>query len=90
MSANLEELAASFNRAIQKMEGAQSVVNIARDRGDEAQRALAGTSDGSSSDQLGEALGAIANADQLLENALAAYVMAIGAVRAHMATRRLG
>lgn len=90
MSANLEELAAGFARAIDKMEGAQSVINVARDRGDEATRALAGTSDGSESESLADALGALGNADQVLENALALYVMAIASTRSYMATRRLG
>lgn len=85
--AGLDELGTAMRAAAQRIEAAQSAVNIARDRTGDALRNVGSVSDGSSNDMLSDALAALATADDLAETMLGNLVNAAGSIEAYVAGR---
>jgi hypothetical protein len=87
---SLDDLGASLNRCTEALEGAQSSINVTRDRADGASRILATTADGSSNELLAQVMGMVAVADDRLEEILGAYAQAAVLVREYKISRGLG
>lgn len=87
--AGLEELGSAMRAAVERIEAAQSAVNVSRDRVGDALRYVGSVSDGSGNDMLSDALAALATADDTAETMLGCLVSARESVEAYIGGRAL-